>query len=371
MTQTLRSMGPVRTLAPTTPAPTTVTTGATRSLVALPAVVAHRGASGHRPEHTLDAFRTAIRMGADQIELDLVISADGVLLVRHENELSRSTDVARHPRFARRCATRCVDGVATVGWFTEDFTLAEIKQLGACERRPRLRPDNTAYDGLEGVPTLDEVLAMVAAESIRAGRQVGVMLELKHPSHFAARGLEMVTPLLATLRRHGLDGPWAPVTLMAFETGVLHELALRSGLATVQLLGRPHERPWDLAAAGDPRTYADLASPAGLEWIDAYADGIGAHKDLVLPPESVTASHLVGHAHSLGLTVHVWTLRAENLFLVPAFRIGEDPSAVGDLGAEVRAFLDAGVDGVITDHPDVAVVARTTHMADHGRQQAG
>lgn len=364
MTQTLSPVGPLRTI--TSPA-----LPAHRSLLALPAVVAHRGASGHRPEHTLDAFRTAIRMGADAIELDLVISADGVLLVRHENELSRSTDVARHPRFARRCATRCVDGVPTVGWFTEDFTLAEVKQLGACERRPRLRPDNTAYDGLEGVATLDEVLAMAAAESIRAGRQVGVLLELKHPSHFAARGLDMVGPLLATLRRHQMDGPWAPVTLMAFETGVLRKLASRSGLATVQLLGRPDERPWDLVAAGDPRTYADLATPAGLEWMDAYADGIGAHKDLVLPPGPSTASPLVLDAHRLGLTVQVWTLRAENLHLAPAFRVGADPSALGDLAAEVGAFLAAGVDGVITDHPDLAVAARAAYVADGGRQQAG
>lgn len=371
MAQTLTPVRPARTSTPIRQAE--------RSVPAVPAVVAHRGASGHRPEHTLDAFRTAIRMGADEIELDLVISADRVLLVRHENELSRSTDVVHHPRFARRCVTRSVDGTPAAGWFTEDFTLAEIKQLTACERRPRLRPSNTAYDGHEGVPTLDEVLAMVAAESIRAGRQVGVMLELKHPSHFAARGLDMVPPLLATLRRHGLDAPWSPVTLMAFETAVLRELASTSGLATMQLLGPAHERPWDLACAGDPRTYADLATPEGLGRINTYADGIGAHKELVLPSEGSggsgadlgAASPLVGDAHRCGLTVHVWTLRAENLFLPPALRIGDDPSAIGDLATEVRAFLDAGVDGLITDHPDLAVAARAAHLADGGRQQTG
>jgi glycerophosphoryl diester phosphodiesterase len=353
--------------------PSSLDRAATESTLLLrPLVVAHRGASGLRPEHTLGAFRAAIRMGADDIELDLVMTADRVLVVRHDNELSRTTDVASCPRFAGRRTTRTLDGVVLAGWFAEDFTLAEIKQLTAREPHPLLRASNTAHDGLEGVPTLDEVLAMVAAESIRGGRQVGVMLEIKHPTHLAARGLDVVGPLLATLRRHGLDGPWSPITLMAFEPGVLRKLATRSRLAVVQLLGPAHERPWDLELAGDPRTFADLATPEGLEVIDEYADGIAAVKELILPrdirDDVGVASSLVRDAHRRGLTVHVWTLRAENIFLPIGLRRGDDPSALGDLAGEVRAFLAAGVDGVITDQPDVAVAV--AQPAEGDRHQA-
>ncbi|TGN64471.1 glycerophosphodiester phosphodiesterase [Nocardioides eburneiflavus] len=318
--------------------------GKASSLVLTPAVVAHRGASGHRPEHTLDAYRTAIRMGVDDIELDLVSTRDGVLVARHDLELSATTDVARRPELAHLRRTAVADGVVQHGWFAEDLTLAQLKTLAARERMPGTRPGSAAYDGVEGVPTLDEVLAMVGAESARRGRAVGVMLELKHAAHHDAVGLPLDVPLLCALARHGLDHPWARVTLMAFEAPVLRRLATRTRLPVVQLL-----------EAGESVTADDL------DRIDEYADGIGPHTSLVLPRDRTGAigapSSLVGDAHRRGLTVHVWTVRGENRFLPSNLRHGETPDAPGDMAAMVRALLDAGVDGVITDHPETALAA--------------
>ncbi|GAA5115633.1 glycerophosphodiester phosphodiesterase [Alloalcanivorax gelatiniphagus] len=311
-------------------------------MVLTPAVVAHRGASGHRPEHTLDAYRTAIRMGADDIELDLVCTRDGVLVARHDLELSATTDVAERPELAHLRRTMVVDGVPQSGWFVEDLTLAELKTLAARERMPGTRPGNTAYDGAEGVPTLTEVLAMVGAESARRGRAVGVLLELKHAAHHDAAGLPLDVPLLRELARHGLDHPWARVTLMAFEDAILRRLATRTRLPVVQLL-----------EAGEAPT------PEVLDGIDEYADGIGPHRSLVLPRDAAGAidvpSTLVRDAHRRGLTVHVWTVRGENRFLPSNLRRGAAPDALGDMAAEVRALLAAGVDGVITDHPEAAL----------------
>ncbi len=218
------------------------------SLVLSPSVVAHRGASGHRPEHTLDAYRTAIRMGADDIEVDLVATRDGVLVARHDLELSATTDVAGRAGLAHLRRTLTVDGEVQHGWFVQDLTLRELKTLTARERMPLTRPDNTAYDGVEGVATLTEVLAMVGAESARRGRPVGVMLELKHAAHHDAIGLPLDVPLLRELARHGLDHPWARVGLLSFETTVLRRLAGRTRLPLVQLLDAPHHRPADLVA---------------------------------------------------------------------------------------------------------------------------
>ena len=314
----------------------------TSSLVPTPAVVAHRGASGHRPEHTLDAYRTAIRMGVDDIELDLVATRDGVLVARHDLELSATTDVADRPRLAHLRRTRVVDGVEQHGWFVQDLTLPELKTLAAHERMPGTRPGNTAYDGAEGVPTLTEVLAMVGAESVRRGRPVGVALELKHAAHHDAAGLPLDVPLLRELARQGLDHPWARVALMSFEAPVLQRLAERTRLPVVQLLDRGHP-----------------VTPDELDRIDEYADGLGAHTSLVLPRDPDGAigapSSLVRDAHRRGLTVHAWTVRAENRFLPTNLRRGTAPDALGDMAGEVRALLDAGVDGVITDHPEEAL----------------
>lgn len=318
--------------------------GKTSSLVLTPAVVAHRGASGHRPEHTLEAYRTAIRMGVDDIELDLVCTRDGVLVARHDLELSTTTDIAGRRDLGHRRRTITVDGIAQRGWFVQDLTLAELKTLATRERMPGTRPGNTAYDGAEGIPTLTEVLAMVGAESARRGRPVGVLLELKHAAHHDAIRLPLDVPLLRDLARHGLDHPWARVTLMSFEAGILRRLAARTRLPVVQLL-----------EAGD-----DVA-PEALDRIDEYADGIGPHRSLVLPRDGAGAigapSTLVHDAHRRGLTVHVWTVRGENRFLPSNLRHGDAPDALGDMAAEVRALLEAGVDGVITDHPEAALAA--------------
>lgn len=343
----------------------------TSSLVVTPAVVAHRGASGHRPEHTLDAYRTAIRMGVDDIELDLVSTRDGVLVARHDAELSTTTDVASRADLAHLRTTRTIDGVAQRGWFAQDLTVAQLKTLAARERMPGTRPGNASYDGAEGVPTLTEVLAMVGTESARRGRTVGIMLELKHATHHDAIGLPLDEPLLRDLARHGLDHPWARVTLMSFETTILRRLAGRTRLPIIQLVDTASRRPADLVATGDPRTYGDLVTPDGLARIDEYADGIGPHTSMILPRDSGGAidrpSTLVRDAHRLWLTVHAWTVRGENRFLPTNLRWGSAPDALGDMAAEVRALLEAGVDGVITDHPEAALRAARESVSAVGR----
>ena len=310
---------------------------------AAPTVVAHRGASGHRPEHTLEAYRTAVRMGADAVELDLVPTADGVLVARHESELARTTDVGAHPELAHLRTTRPVDGVPRTGWFSEDLSLAQVRSLTARERMPHLRPGNTVHDGREGVPTLDEALATIRSEGVRAGRRVGVLLELKEPARFAARGLAVEDPLLAALARHGLDRTGAPVAVLSFEETVLRRLAARTRVPLVRLLDR-----------------GDDAGAAALEEIASYAGGVGVHQDLVVPRARsgrARASALVREAHRRGLGVHAWTLRAENRFLAREHRRGPHPGGIGDVAGAAGALLAAGVDGLITDHPDLVLPA--------------
>jgi glycerophosphoryl diester phosphodiesterase len=344
-----------------------------RDQVAEPVVIGHRGASGYRPEHTLASYELAIRMGADYIEPDLVSTKDGVLVARHENEIGGTTDVAQHPEFADRRTTKSIDGRQVTGWFTEDFTLAELKTLRAKERLPQVRPSNTRYDGRFEVPTFDEVLDLAAKESKRRGVTIGVYPETKHPTYFDSIGLSLEEPLVRTLKAHHLDRANAPVFVQSFETSNLRELAGEVKVPLVQLVDAAGA-PYDLVAKGDKRTYRDLVTPAGLKDVAAYADGLGANKDLVLPRDADgntgKPSDVVDDAHDTGLLVHVWTLRRENQFMARNFRVGTDPNAVGDLEAETRAFLDAGVDGVFSDNPDIAVDARNAWVDDHS-QAAG
>lgn len=313
-----------------------------------PIVIAHRGASGYRPEHTLASYRLAIALGADYVEPDLVSTRDGVLVARHEAEIGRTTDVARRGEFADRLTTKELDGREVTGWFVEDFTLAELKSLRAVERLPGLRPQNTRWDGRYDVPTFAEILGLVAAESERLGRPIGVYPETKHPAYFVALGLGLEEPLLDTLASHGYGGPGALVFLQSFEPASLQRLRSRTGLPLVQLVGVP----------GPHEGRGDLVTPTGLERIATWADAVGVHKDLVLPRHPGAPSSLVADAHAAGLLVHVWTMRNENAFLPAGYRRGESPSAPGDCVEETIAFLDAGVDGLFTDQPDTTLEAR-------------
>jgi glycerophosphoryl diester phosphodiesterase len=338
-----------------------------------PVVIGHRGAAGYRPEHTLAGYRLAIRMGADYIEPDLVSTKDGVLVARHENDITGTTDVADHPEFADRRTTKTIDGNQVTGWFTEDFTLAELRTLRAKERLPMVRPGNTRYDGRFQVPTFDEVLDLARQESRRRGTPVGVYPETKHPTYFDSIGLSLEEPLVRALRSHGLDRPSAPVFVQSFETGNLRELNDMVRVPLVQLVDSGGA-PYDLSSSGDDRTYADLVSPEGLREVATYADAVGANKDLVLPRDAAGAtgepSDLVHDAHAAGLLVHVWTMRDENQFMATNFRNGADPNAKGDARGEIQAFLDAGVDGLFGDYPDTAVDARDSWLEER-EQRAG
>ena len=320
-----------------------------------PLIIAHRGASGYRPEHTLESYRLAIRLGADYIEPDLVSTRDGVLVARHEHEISGTTDVAAHPEFAARRTTKQADGLAVTGWFTEDFTLAELRTLRATERLPAVRPQNAVFNGRYEIPTFDEILDLARAEGMRLGRPIGVYPETKHPSHFASIGLALEKPLLAALARHGLNSADAPVLIQSFEVGNLIRLSRLSDVRLIQLLdsvGTPRDREVP---------YTELATPAGLATIATYAYGIGADKDLLVPrgpqEELLPPRPIVDDAHAAGLAVHAWTFRAENRFLPRDFRIGTDPDARGDIISEYELFLRLGVDGLFADYPDTLAAA--------------
>jgi glycerophosphoryl diester phosphodiesterase len=323
-------------------------------------VIAHRGASGYRPEHTLAAYDLAIDLGADYVEPDLVMTRDGVLVARHENEISTTTDVADRPEFAERRTTKVVDGVAVTGWFTEDFTLAELKTLRARERLPALRPASARYDGRYEVPTLEEVVALVRRKSAALGREVGLYPETKHPTYFDGLGLSMEDPLVAALHAAGYTGPDDPVFIQSFEVGNLRALRRMTRLRLVQLLAA-EGAPYDLATAGGVRTYADLATPEGLREVATYADAIGVQKELIIPRDGagrlLAPTSLMADAHAAGLVVHVWTFRSENAFLpMPLWR-GTDPADHGDARGEFEAFFRLGVDGVFADYPDAARAA--------------
>ncbi|MEV0808274.1 glycerophosphodiester phosphodiesterase [Micromonospora sp. NPDC050200] len=327
-----------------------------------PIVIAHRGASGYRPEHTLEAYRLAIRMGADYIEPDLVSTKDGVLVARHENEISGTTDVSTRPEFAGRKATKTIDGVAVTGWFTEDLTLAELKTLRAKERLPQVRVANTAFDGKFEVPTFQEVIDLARTESRNRGRTIGVYPETKHSSYFASIGLALEEPLVAVLAANKLTHRNDPVFIQSFETANLRKLDTMIDVPLVQLMDAAG-RPYDFTAAGDTRTYADLTTPAGLAWVAKYADGVGLHKNLIVPRDPagklLAPTTVIRDAHREKLVVHAWTFRAENQFLPADFRIGADPNARGDITSEYEFFLGLGLDGVFADQPDTAVAART------------
>jgi glycerophosphoryl diester phosphodiesterase len=304
-------------------------------------VIAHRGASGERPEHTLASYQRAIEAGADYIEPDLVMTRDGVLVARHEPEIGGTTDVADHPEFASRRRTQVVDGETMDGWFTEDFTLAEMKTLRARERLPKLRPANTVFDGRFQVPTFDEIMRLAVDTNRRRPGQpkIGVYPETKHPAHFQALGLPQEAAVLETLGRFGYDAPGSPVFIQSFDPNNLKQLRGMTRLPLVQLL--EHEAK-------------DIAGMA------RYADAIGVAKPLATP-ENVAA------AHEAGMAVHVWTFRAENEFLPDDLKSGTDPAAHGDLPAEIERYLVRGIDGFFVDFPAVGVEVRNS-FANRSRE---
>lgn len=310
-----------------------------------PILIAHRGASGLRPEHTLESYRLAVEQGADYVEPDLVLTRDGVLVARHENEIGGTTDVASRPEFAARRRTQIIDGETFTGWFTEDFTLAELRTLRARERLPELRPANTRFDGRFQVPTFEEVLTLI--DELNATRPglppIGVYPETKHPAHFQRIGLSFDEPLLAALAKHGYTERSSPVFIQSFEAQNLRRMRSRTPVRFTRLLGDEPGTP-DLA---------DIAT---------YADVVGVPKDRVIPRDAherlATPTTLVADAHAAGLAVHVYTFRAENAFLPTECRRGSDRAALGDLKCELWRYLDAGIDGFFSDHTLEAAAVR-------------
>lgn len=326
-----------------------------------PIIIAHRGASGYRPEHTLASYELAIAQNCDFIEPDLVLTKDGHLICRHENNISETTNISFHPEFASRKTTKIVDGESMNGWFTEDFTLAEIKTLRTKERLPQLRHDNTIYDNQFEIPTFEEVLQLREKKSKELGREIGVYPETKHPSYFAKHNLYYDDALLAHLDKYGLNSNDAPVFIQSFETQNLKKLSKKTKVKLIQLM-QEDGGPWDSQEKWVV-TYKSMTSKEGLKEIAKYAYGIGPQKTMILPRDAYNKStlptNLVKDAHESGLKLHPWTFRAENYFLPYEYQIGDKNDAKfmalhGDLTSEIKLFIELGVDGVFCDFPDIA-----------------
>lgn len=328
-----------------------------------PIVIAHRGASGYLPEHTLPAYALAVFQGADYIEPDLVITQDGVLIARHDNLLDLTTDVAKRAEFASRKTTKTVDGREVTGWFSEDFTLAEIKQLRAIERIPDIRPGNQRFDGQFEVPTLDEIIQLVKAMEPLAGRRIGLYPETKHPGYFAERGLALEPPLLDALHAAGYRKADDPVFIQSFEISNLQQLNQKTRLRLVQLLWL-RGQPADVRKTGGSLSYAAMSTAGGLRGIAEYADAVGVEKQhFILRPDeqgrlsSANATALIHNAHQAGLLVHAYTFRAENAYLSRANKSAGKSEDYGDITAEIQEYINTGIDGFFIDHPDFGAAA--------------
>ena len=355
---------------------------------AAPIVIGHRGASGYRPEHTLEAYSLAIAQGANYIEPDLVMSKDGELLARHEPMLARvdlnadgtiklvggkpvinrtdtSTNVWELSAYASRVTVKTVDGQKVGGWFAEDFTAAEIRaDVRAQERLRDLRLGNNAYNNQFVIPTLQEVINLAKAKSIETGRTIGIYPETKHPSYFKtyAEGAgvqRMEDKLVAILHANYGNDRNAPVYIQSFEVSNLQYVNGKTDIKIAQLLNGSG-RPYDFTLAGDARSYQDLALATGLDFIDGYADGVGANTALMIPlvgGRLGSPTTLIADAHARGLAVHGWTFRAENIFLPNEFDSSTNPAEFGNLSGQIRAFAVLGIDGIFTDQPDLGVAA--------------
>jgi glycerophosphoryl diester phosphodiesterase len=334
----------------------------------VPTIIGHRGASGYRPEHTFGSYNLALDLGADIVEAgDLVPTKDGHLVCRHEPEIGGTTDVASHPEFADRRTTKVLDGVSTTGWFTEDFTLAELKTLRAVERIPANRPHNTLYNGRWEIPTFEEVLQWQDEQTRRRGRQVWIYPETKHPTYFRKLGLGLEERVAKLLRKYGKDNRNSPVILQSFEPSSIQKLNQLVDNPLVVLLSSAGSRPYDFVEAGDPRTVADLITPKGLREIAGYAQGIGPTLDLIIPKNAdgtlAQPTTLVRDAHKVGLILHPYTMRNENPFLPAEYRKGGAADAYGDVFGAFKTYFATGIDGVFTDNADTGLLARADFLA--------
>ncbi|MEV5279288.1 glycerophosphodiester phosphodiesterase [Streptomyces sp. NPDC052811] len=327
----------------------------------VPYVIGHRGTAGYRPEHTLGSYQHALDLGAHVIEQDLVPTKDGHLVCRHENDISATTNVGDHPEFAARRTTKSVDGTAVTGWFTEDFTLAELKTLRAKERIPGNRQHNTLYDGRWDVPTFEEVLRWAQEQGRRLGRRIWLHSETKHPTYFRGIGLPLEDRVAGLLRRYGRHRADSPQFLESFEPSSIQRLAELVDTPSVVLLSNAGTKPWDFVVSGDPRTVDDLVKPEGLRWIASYAQGIGPTLDLIIPKDAAgkltRPTTLVRDAHRQGLILHPYTMRNENTFLPADFRRGTDPNAYGDAFGAFKTYFATGIDAVFSDNADTALLA--------------
>jgi glycerophosphoryl diester phosphodiesterase len=350
--------------APATAAPAAPAQAAPRK--AAPIVLGHRGASGYRPEHTLASYELAVQMGADYIEPDLVPTKDGQLVARHENEIGGTTDVGSRPEFAGRKATKTIDGRPVTGWFTEDFTLAELKTLRAVERLPALRKNNTIYNGRYQVPTLQEVIDLAKRLGRQHHRRVGIFPETKHPTYFRSIGLPLEATVVTTLKRNGLDHPDGRAIVQSFEPTSLRMLDKALRVPALQAISTSGA-PYDTVANGRGPTFNDMVTPAGLKEIGTYAEWIGPEKNRVIPRKADgslgTPAPLVKDAHAAGLKVSPYTFRNENEFLPTDLRNGTAPGDYGQILKEYDIFYRTGIDGLFSDNPDTAIVARTEFLA--------
>ncbi|MGN8026421.1 glycerophosphodiester phosphodiesterase family protein [Microbacterium sp. 22242] len=317
-----------------------------------PLLIGHRGAPGHRPEHTASSYRLAFAMGVDAVEPDVVATRDGVLVIRHENEISATTDVSEHPEFADRRTTKRIDGADLTGWFTEDFTWNELRTLRCRERLPALRPASAAHDDTEPILRLADLLALVAAASAEHGREIGIVLEIKHPTFFAGIGQDLAVLVAHELRRAGWASGGHPLWIESFERTVLDDLRGHGVRAQYVYLLEAEGPPADLVArdGAAAATYADALTADGLDALAVAVDGISVDKRMLLEPGG---DALVARAHERGLRVFTWTCRPENAFLDPRFQRAGAPAAFGDYRAEWARIAGTGVDGVFVDHPDL------------------